>query len=140
LLPGLSGGLTWNVLYGTSSAALFVGPASGIGNTIPGDFNQNGTIDAADYTVWRDTLGQTQGVIPGIGADGSFDGQISAADHAIWRSMFGFQPNTGGGQGNFATVPEPTSALLMMAATALVGSLSGTWRRRRSSSVNCRVA
>ena len=27
--------------------------------TIVGDYNHNGIVDAADYTVWRDTLGQT---------------------------------------------------------------------------------
>ncbi len=25
----------------------------------PGDYNHNGTTDAADYVVWRKTLGQT---------------------------------------------------------------------------------
>ena len=26
---------------------------------VPGDYNQNGIVDAADYTIWRDTLGST---------------------------------------------------------------------------------
>ena len=26
---------------------------------VPGDYNANGTVDAADYTIWRDTLGST---------------------------------------------------------------------------------
>ena len=28
-------------------------------DTLPGDYNQNGTVDAADYTLWRDHLGQS---------------------------------------------------------------------------------
>ena len=26
--------------------------------TLAGDYNRNGVVDAADYTVWRNTLGQ----------------------------------------------------------------------------------
>ena len=29
------------------------------GMTVPGDYNDNGIVDAADYTIWRDTLGST---------------------------------------------------------------------------------
>ena len=26
---------------------------------LPGDYNADGHVDAADYTIWRDTLGQS---------------------------------------------------------------------------------
>ncbi len=45
-----------------------------------GDYNFNGVVDAADYVVWRDTLGQS-GV--GLAADGNGDSQIDAADYGI---------------------------------------------------------
>ena len=35
----------------------FVLDASSLVSAIPGDFNGNGTVDAADYMVWRDHLG-----------------------------------------------------------------------------------
>ena len=58
--------------------------------TLPptGDYNRNGTVDAADYPLWRDTLGQT--VDPaGSGADGDGNGTVEQADYDIWRAAFG---------------------------------------------------
>jgi hypothetical protein len=54
----------------------------------PGDYNQNGVVDTADYTVWRNTLGQT-GVTPHSGADGDGDGDITRADYTVWKTHFG---------------------------------------------------
>ena len=50
-----------------------------------GDYNQNGVVDAADYTVWRDTLGQ---VGAGLAADGNGSGSIDAGDYDIWQANF----------------------------------------------------
>jgi hypothetical protein len=52
-----------------------------------GDYNHNGIVDSADYTVWRDTLGQL--VSPFNGADGSGDGIVNHADYDVWKSHFG---------------------------------------------------
>ena len=43
----------------------------------PGDYNGDGVIDAADYTVWRDSLGQS-GI--GLPADGSGNGTVDETD------------------------------------------------------------
>ncbi len=56
-------------------------------SALAGDFNRDGSVDAADYTVWRDQLGAT--VIPFTGADASGNGVIDAADLLLWRSTFG---------------------------------------------------
>ena len=53
-----------------------------------GDYNRNGVVDAADYTTWRDTLGQTS-LAPYRGADGSGDGTIGPEDYQVWKSHFG---------------------------------------------------
>ncbi len=53
-----------------------------------GDYNGNGTVDAADYTVWRNALGQT-GLTPFSGADGDGDGAVTQADYGVWKSHFG---------------------------------------------------
>jgi hypothetical protein len=53
---------------------------------IAGDYNQNGTVDTADYVVWRDTLGNTGG---GLAADGNRDEIIDTGDYDVWKTRFG---------------------------------------------------
>ena len=52
-----------------------------------GDFNSDGDVNAADFTVWRDTLGDT--VTPGTGADASNNGLIDQDDYDIWVQTYG---------------------------------------------------
>jgi hypothetical protein len=47
----------------------------------PGDYNGDGIVDAADYTIWRDSEGQTV-ERRGLGADGDLSGVIDTADYA----------------------------------------------------------
>ncbi|MCC7474500.1 MAG: S8 family serine peptidase [Pirellulales bacterium] len=56
-------------------------------NYVFGDYNRNGTVDQADYNVWRSTVGQA--VAPYAGADGNGDGVINQADYDVWRAHFG---------------------------------------------------
>lgn len=81
----------------------------------PGDFNLDGRVDAADYTVWRDSLGATSGT--GLAADGDFSGTVDQQDYQVWRAAFGFvrQPLTAMGMGN-SVIPEPTSIALVIAS------------------------
>lgn len=75
----------------------------------PGDFNGNGTVDAADYVVWRKNAG-------------------GASEYDLWREHFGTSVGgSGASQAENAAVPEPTTVIL-----ACVGSLlvNGTLRRR----------
>lgn len=60
---------------------------AGIGGLL-GDYNNNGVVDAADYTVWRDQLGESGA---DLAADGDGDGQVTTADYAIWRNNFGLR-------------------------------------------------
>src|SRR6185436_17549033 len=53
-----------------------------------GDYKGNNTFDAADYTMWRKTLGQT-GLPPFSGADGDGDGTVDSDDYYTWRARFG---------------------------------------------------
>jgi hypothetical protein len=55
---------------------------------LPGDYNLDGRVDAADYSVWRDALGAT-GLVPYNGADGDGDGTIDQDDYAVWKANFG---------------------------------------------------
>ena len=75
---------------------------------IVGDFNRNGSVDAADYVVWRKSLGQTA---PNLAADIDLNGKVDAGDYAIWRSQFGRTANGG----SASSIPEPCTVGLAVA-------------------------
>ena len=68
-------------------------------------------VDAADYTVWRDTL--TQVVTPGDGADGDNSGVIDTGDYTVWVNNYGSPAPS-------SSIPEPMAVVL--AAIAMVGA------------------
>jgi hypothetical protein len=57
------------------------------GPPLPGDYNGNRTVDAADYVVWRKTLGSQVNRFEG--ADGNGNNSIDVGDFNVWRSNFG---------------------------------------------------
>ena len=105
---------------------------------VPGDYSGNGKIDAADYTVWRDTLGQM--VAAGSGADGSGNGKVDQDDYTVWKTIFA----GGAGSGSIASaVPEPISWIAMCCGVVTAGPLSavgGIGIRARSACRFCRRA
>ena len=52
-----------------------------------GDYDGNGVINAADYSVWRASFGTT--VAYGSGADGNENGVVDAGDYVVWRNNNG---------------------------------------------------
>ncbi len=74
------------------------------GTMTPGDYNGNGVVDAADYTFWRDQVGQTP--VAGTGADGNANGSVETGDYDFWRARFG---NAVPGSASSTTVPEPAA-------------------------------
>jgi hypothetical protein len=79
---------------------------------IPGDYNNNGVVDAADYVVWRKTNG-------------------TQAGYNLWRTNFG---RTSGSGSSLTAVPEPSNFLL-----ALVALLVAAMVRVRGSLVDRKV-
>jgi serpin B len=75
-----------------------------------GDYNVSGTVDAADYALWRATRGNT--VTAFSGADGNGNGLIDRPDFQVWQSNFG------------ATLPVP--APLVAVAAEPVDEPAGT--------------
>lgn len=51
------------------------------------DFNNDGSTDIADYTVWRDHLGTTS--VRGNGADADGSGYVDTGDYLVWKGQFG---------------------------------------------------
>src|SRR5215204_3577239 len=89
-----------------------------------GDYNKNGTVDAADYAIWRKTLGSSSS----LSADGDGNGTIEPPDYAFWRARFG-NPVKGGEliltgasalSANGALIGERTKALLSVGPNAVV--------------------
>jgi hypothetical protein len=80
----------------------------------PGDFNEDGKVDAADYVVWR-KLGNN--VLP------NDNGVATSAERFnLWRANFGEMAGGGGGTGSGA-IPEPGSLVLMITAGGLMSAI-----------------
>jgi hypothetical protein len=78
---------------------------------LPGDFNHDSTVDAADYIVWRKNPG----------------GIYTSNDYNIWRANFGQPAGSGSSTVANAAVPEPSTLVMLVLAAAGVYS-----RRRRA--------
>jgi hypothetical protein len=70
---------------------------------LPGDYNVNGVVDAADYVVWRNGLGTT----------------FAQNDYNVWRANFGQMALSGADVGANAAVPEPATFVPLMFAAAV---------------------
>jgi hypothetical protein len=80
-----------------------------------GDYNGNGIVDAADYTIWRDTLGS----MADFTADGNGNHVIDAGDYAVWKANFGMTFSGGSAANGPISVPEPGSIVLLMIGALL---------------------
>ena len=109
-LPQLAPGLQWHIGPSPANQALLLQVEIGL----QGDYNLNGVVDSADYTVWRDRFGET--VLRGSFADGNHDGVINQPDYDIWKAHFGNMAQVGFVQ----QVPEPTLAGLLLCGLTLV--------------------
>ncbi len=112
ILPALPAGLDWQLEYQPTKLIAGVVLAG-----LPGDFNGDGAVDAADYTMWRDGLGTT------------FD----QSDYDVWRTNFGAtlpaSPSAQASTGPQA-VPEPASLPFAIGMVALALRLREGFQRR----------
>ncbi len=101
--------IAFDVIYNAQSVVFMVFSA------LPGDYNGNGVVDAADYTVWRNNLGSVTSLpndnTAGVGQD----------DYDRWKAHFGEtigSPGSGsaGASPSRSVVPEPKMPSLMLSA------------------------
>jgi T5SS/PEP-CTERM-associated repeat protein len=86
---------------------------------LPGDYNDDGTVDAADYVVWRKNEGAPPGTLP----NDSDGGVIRSAQYATWRANFGHTLGSGLAEGCDSLVREPEPASLAVLSVALLAVL-----------------
>src|SRR5690606_55796 len=89
---------------------------------LPGDFNLDGKVNLADYTVWRDNLGAAND--GGLNGNGNNLGAVDAADYAVWKQHFGTTSGSLAASTATQQVPEPRGVWL--ASLVLLG---GVWQR-----------
>jgi hypothetical protein len=86
-----------------------------VGSLVPpnpsvlGDYSNNNVVDAADYTVWRDHLGQAF-TLPN--RDPTNSGNVNQQDYTYWKGRFG--ATSGAGALGGGAVPEPATGLLAL--------------------------
>lgn len=105
--PGAAEDLDLTFSYNVNGGAPISGLVEYVTGTVDGDYNGDGTVNAADYTVWRN--GQSP--------------DSTQAGYQLWRRNFG----GGLGGGTSAAVPEPTA--LFMITLSLVASCAAARRR-----------
>ncbi len=89
-----------------------------------GDFNQDGSVDAADYTIWRDTLGSSND----LRADGNSNSVIDVGDYELWKSDFDSLIHPASGA--TFSVPEAGQFVSILAGLVAVGFHRLDRRRR----------
>jgi len=116
LSPGPDGNLYLNFAGSTGYFGYLNSMAVEIGTPVgmPGDYNGDGKVDAADYTVWRDNLGAPDE--SSLHGNGNNAGGVDQADYELWKMHYG---DSGAGATSLAgtSVPEPTAIVLCLLAS-----------------------
>jgi hypothetical protein len=91
-----------------------LGGSPGAADAVPsiaGDYDRLGSVDDADFALWKSTFGQT--VTAGQGADGNGNGVVDAGDYTVWCDNYGASvpgagalDGSGGGSGGGSVVVE----------------------------------
>jgi probable HAF family extracellular repeat protein len=74
---------------------------------LPGDYNDDGVVDAGDYVLWQDNRSKLL-TLPNDLTPGS----VTIGDYNVWRANFG--RTAGSGALSDTAVPEPASGVLLV--------------------------
>ncbi len=127
LLPLVPQDLEVGILYGPTGVMLEIKLIE-TSLDLPGDYNNDGFVDAADYTVWRNKLGSVTSLpnddTPGVGQD----------DYTRWKANFGQVAGSGAGSiaPPYSATPEPSTPLLALSGLAILLNLRATRLRKTS--------
>jgi hypothetical protein len=112
--------------YGTGSSStgvneLFFDNLMVTAPGLNGDYNHNGAVDAADYVIWRKSLGL---IGDGLPADGNGNDEVDLEDYDVWRTNFDRTSGSAAGA-NAVTIAEPASGLIagLLLACCLIASI-----------------
>jgi parallel beta-helix repeat protein len=94
---------------------------------LAGDYNRDGSVTAADYVLWRKTLGSN--VTRYAGADGDGSSTIDQPDYLRWRADFA--AIAAAGTALTSSIPEPPSIATLCFALAMVQIASVRFKLRR---------
>lgn len=94
-----------------------------VGTALSGDFNGDGTVNLADYTLWRNHLGAADDTA--INNAGDNVPGITTADYDVWKGNFGATSSSAAAI--IDPVPEPSTACTLLVLMGL-----GGWRARQT--------
>lgn len=97
---------------------------------LTGDYNDDGVVNIADYTVWRDNLGANIS-LPNEDPTAT-PGVVTAADYEAWKSNFGASTATVATASQQSVVPEPCSFSLVSCMGAILLMVSAAKHKTRS--------
>jgi hypothetical protein len=95
---------------------------------LPGDFNNDGDVDAADYVVWRRHLNEPSEDV--LNGNGDNSNGVDVGDYHLWQQNFG--ASGGAGHISFVAAPEPTT-IIPLTVPLIVGLANSPRRSRRHS-------
>lgn len=81
---------------------------------VPGDYNGNSAVDAADYVLWRNG--------GSLANEGATPGSNTPEDYSYWRSRFGATSANAGAAYVSNAVPEPAVTVLLVGVLAALST------------------
>ena len=97
---------TWVENFGAEIAAPIL---------LPGDYNDDGIVDAADYSVWRDNLNSPAGSL----LNDPNRGIIGSAQYNTWVANFGYTLQSDP-LASSSAIPEPSSLVLILLSIGIL--------------------